>query len=41
LNGKELLGRALIVNEARPQAPRRDGGGYRPRGGHGGDRRRN
>ena len=40
LNGKDLLGRALVVNEARPQAPRRDGGGY-GRHGHGGDRRRN
>ena len=27
LNGKDLMGRALVVNEARPQAPRRDGGG--------------
>ena len=33
LNGKDLMGRALVVNEARPQAPRRDGGG---RGGYGG-----
>jgi RNA recognition motif-containing protein len=30
LNGKELDGRAIVVNEARPQAPREDrpGGGY-------------
>jgi len=35
LNGKDLMGRALIVNEARPQAARRDGGG---RGGYGGGR---
>ena len=34
LNGKDLMGRALVVNEARPQAPRRDGGGGR--GGYGG-----
>jgi len=27
LNGKDLMGRALVVNEARPQAARRDGGG--------------
>jgi cold-inducible RNA-binding protein len=33
LNGKEFLGRALVVNEARPQ--QRDGGGG-GRGGHGG-----
>ena len=42
LNGKDLMGRALVVNEARPQAPRRDGGGGRGgyvgggRGGRGG-----
>ena len=34
LNGKEMEGRALIVNEARPKA---EGGG---RGGHGGGGRR-
>lgn len=28
-NGKELMGRALVVNEARPMTPR-DGGGGRP-----------
>jgi RNA recognition motif-containing protein len=33
LNGKDFLGRALVVNEARPQ--QRDGGGG-GRGGHGG-----
>jgi len=45
LNGKDLMGRAIIVNEARPQAPRRDGGdrgGYGGRGGRsGGGGRRN
>jgi cold-inducible RNA-binding protein len=34
LNGKEFLGRALVVNEARPQ--REGGGAGGPRGGHGG-----
>jgi RNA recognition motif-containing protein len=34
LNGKEFLGRALVVNEARPQ--REGGGGRGARGGHGG-----
>lgn len=34
LNGKELDGRTIVVNEARPQVPRED----RP-GGGGGDRR--
>jgi RNA recognition motif-containing protein len=33
LNGKQFLGRALVVNEARPQQDRSGGGG---RGGHGG-----
>jgi len=33
LNGKQFLGRALVVNEARPQ---REGGGGGGRGGHGG-----
>ncbi|MFQ6031234.1 MAG: RNA recognition motif domain-containing protein [Dehalococcoidia bacterium] len=38
LNGKEFLGRALVVNEARP---RREGGrGRGERGGRGGGRRR-
>jgi RNA recognition motif-containing protein len=41
-NGKELMGRALVINEARPMTP--GGGGGRPRGaggggGFGGDRR--
>lgn len=40
LNGKDLLGRALVVNEARPKAGRRDGGGY-GRGTGRGDRRWN
>jgi RNA recognition motif-containing protein len=34
LNGKDSGGRALTVNEARPQAPRSGGGGYG--GGRGG-----
>ena len=34
LNGQELEGRALRVNEARPQEPRTGGGGGR--GGYGG-----
>ncbi|MEQ1886828.1 MAG: RNA-binding protein [Bryobacteraceae bacterium] len=29
-NGKELMGRSLVVNEARPMAPREGGGGGRP-----------
>ena len=29
-HGKDLMGRALVVNEARPMAPR-EGGGARPR----------
>lgn len=33
LDGKELDARTLRVNEARPQAPRQGGGGFRPRGG--------
>jgi RNA recognition motif-containing protein len=36
LNGRDSGGRALTVNEARPQAPR-SGGGFRD-GGRGGDR---
>lgn len=35
LNGKELDGRALTVNEARPEAPR-SGGGFGGGGGRGG-----
>jgi RNA recognition motif-containing protein len=30
-NGKELMGRALVVNEARPMVPREGGGGRPPR----------
>ncbi len=29
-HGKELMGRTLVVNEARPMAPREGGGGGRP-----------
>lgn len=40
LNGKELDGRTIVVNEARPMQPRENrgggGGGYRGGGGHGG-----
>ena len=36
MNGQELGGRALTVNEARPQAPREGGGGGGFRGGGGG-----
>ncbi len=41
LNGKELDGRAIVVNEARPQEPRQDFGGGRSfnRGGGGRDDR--
>jgi len=35
LNGKDFMGRALVVNEARPQQ-REGGGGSGGRGGHGG-----
>ena len=44
LNGKTLDGRAIVVNEAKPMAPRENrgfgggGGGYRGGGGRGGDR---
>lgn len=38
-NGKELDGRTLTVNEARPQAPRSGGFGRRDRGGSGGRNR--
>ena len=42
LNGQELNGRALNVNEARPRPERGSGGGFGNRGGggHGGGRRR-
>jgi cold-inducible RNA-binding protein len=36
LNGKDFGGRALTVNEARPQGERGGGGGRGPRGGGGG-----
>jgi RNA recognition motif-containing protein len=43
LNGKELKGRALSVNEARPRSEGRGGsgrgGGHRGQGGYGGGRR--
>ena len=39
LNGKEVNGRALTINEARPREDRRGGGGGR--GGYGGGRGRN
>ena len=35
LNGKDFLGRALVVNEARPQREGGGGGGAGGRGGHG------
>lgn len=34
LNGKEFLGRALVVNEARPRREGTGGRGYRGRGRH-------
>jgi RNA recognition motif-containing protein len=41
MNGKELKGRFLIVNEARPRTERRGGGGKGgSRGGRGGGHRR-
>ena len=36
LNGKEMAGRTLTVNEARPKTSRGGGGGPRGRGGPGG-----
>jgi RNA recognition motif-containing protein len=36
LNGKEFMGRALVVNEARPQTREGGGGGGGGRGGYGG-----
>ena len=36
LNGKELEGRPLVVNEAQPRAPRPAGGGFSGGGGGGG-----
>lgn len=38
MNGKDLKGQSLTVNEARPQADRRGGGGRRDFGGGGGRR---
>ncbi|MHC4396123.1 MAG: RNA recognition motif domain-containing protein [Planctomycetota bacterium] len=38
MNGKDLMGRALNVNEARPRTERRGGGGGGRRGGFGGGR---
>ena len=35
-NGKDLGGRNLTVNEAKPKTERGGGGGYRDRGGYGG-----
>src|ERR1700737_1996516 len=34
-NGRDLMGRALVVNEARPMVPREGGGGRGPGGGGG------
>ena len=39
LSGKEIEGRALTVNEAKPMEPRNGGGGGGGRGGGGGGRR--
>lgn len=36
LNGSQMGGRTLTVNEAKPQEPRSGGGGGGPRGGGGG-----
>jgi len=41
LNGSQLAGRTLNVNEARPKAERAGGGGGRERGGRGGGGGRN
>ena|SRR6516162_2263890 len=41
LNGRELDGRALNVNEARPKTERGSGGGYRGRSGGGASRMNN
>ena len=40
LNGKDVDGRTLNVNEARPKAERASGGGSRGGGGGGGSRQR-
>ena len=39
LNGREVGGRALNINEARPKEDRGGGGGYRGGGGGGGGRK--
>ncbi|MBI3696862.1 MAG: RNA-binding protein [Acidobacteria bacterium] len=39
LNGKDVQGRAINVNEARPKVDRGGGGGFSPGGGGFGDRR--
>ena len=39
LNGSQIGGRTINVNEARPKAERSGGGGGRDRGGRGGGRR--
>ena len=39
MNGSELDGRPIVVNEAKEQAPRGGGGGYRGGGNDGGGRR--
>jgi RNA recognition motif-containing protein len=39
MNGSELDGRPIVVNEAKEQAPRGGGGGFRGGGGDGGGRR--
>lgn len=38
LNGRDLMGRKINVNEARPRENRPPGGGQRAYGGNGGDR---
>ena len=38
LNGQEIEGRAIVVSEARPQAPRESRGGFGGGGGRGGSR---
>ena len=38
LNGTDMNGRTVTVNEAKPRQPRRDGGGYGGGGGGGGGR---
>jgi len=40
MNGTELDGRPIVVNEAKEQAPRGGGGGYRGGGGNDGGGRR-